>query len=91
MIVGRKRGRRPVTFGITWIETGSRYMLGHAVEDRYYGIWDGLEPGPALMTFPFTEQGMAEASARFLQLEPGHLVDVREPDELPAPPPMPTG
>lgn len=84
-------GGQPVNFGITWIDTGNRYMLGHAIEDHYYGIWDGQEPGPALMTFPFTEQGEADAIARFHQLEPGSRVTAREPGGLPAPPPMPAG
>jgi hypothetical protein len=81
---------QPMNSGITWTHTGNRYLLGYAIGDGYYGIWDRQEPGPATMKFPYTEQGRQEALTRFQQLEPGGQALAQEPAGLPVPP-MPGG
>lgn len=87
-----RAARRSTGFGIAWLYEGPRYLLGYALEDPYYGIWDGTEPGPAVARFAYTEAGKTDAIARLHELEPGSRDLIQAPEALPAPPPpMPTG
>src|SRR5437773_2900568 len=53
--------------------SGERYLLGYG--EDFFGIWDRNVPGPAVMRFPRTDQGWAEAWGQFAAREP-HAVAV---------------
>lgn len=48
--------------------SGERYILGYGA--GFFGIWDRGVPGPAVLTYPRTDEGWNEAWAQFMAREP---------------------
>jgi outer membrane biosynthesis protein TonB len=52
---------------IEFTHTGSRYLLGYAPD--HFGIWDRNAPQQPIERFPRTDDGWAQAWARYSQIE----------------------
>jgi hypothetical protein len=48
--------------------SGERYILGYGQD--FFGVWDRTVPGPAVLRFPRTDQGWADAWGQFAAREP---------------------
>jgi hypothetical protein len=51
-----------------YTHSGRRYLLGYGRD--FFGIWDRQRPGPAIATFPRTDEGWREAWLKFAAEEP---------------------
>jgi hypothetical protein len=57
----------PVEAKIEFTHTGSRYLLGFALD--HFGIWDRNRPQQPVETFPRNDDGWAAAWARYAAIE----------------------
>jgi hypothetical protein len=55
---------------IAFTNVGQRWQLGYTTVEPMWAIWERAEPGPPRERFPYTEEGHAQALARFAELEP---------------------
>ncbi len=53
---------------LQYTHSGHRYLLGYGAD--FFGIWDREHPGPAIATFPRTDEGWRQAWLRFVADEP---------------------
>lgn len=53
---------------LQYTHSGRRYLLGYGRD--FFGIWDRQRPGPAIATFPRTDEGWREAWLKFAAEEP---------------------
>lgn len=51
--------------------SGARYLLGYGTD--FFGIWDRQAPGPAVRSFPRTDEGWAEAWTEYSRIEPASM------------------